>query len=248
MCFGPEAEPPAPPRSGLLAGSERITLQAGDGAAPAATVARTAADDAPGVVLLPDIRGLQPYYERLAEAFAGAGVHAVALDFYSRTAGTAYRDADFDQAPHRAAVTDAHLTADAAAGADALRSAGVERSYAVGFCFGGRAAFLQASEPGWPGVVGFYGWPTRTGPEGRSPVGDARAGRVRCPVLALYGGADPKIGPDQHAAYDEALAAAGVAHETVVYPGAPHGFFDRHMRDHAAACEDAWRRVLTFVR
>lgn len=248
MCFGAEAAPPAPARSGLLAGSEWVTLHARDGAAPAATVARTTVPEAPGVVILPDNRGLQPYYDQLAQTFADAGVHAVALDPFSRTAGTSHRDADFDPAPHRAVVTDAHLVADAAAGGDALRAAGVDRRYALGFCFGGRGAFLQASEPDWRGVVGFYGWPAKAGPEGSSPITEAEAGQVRCAVLALYGGGDEKIGPGDRDAYDAALTAAGVEHETVVYPGAPHSFFDRRRDDHADACADAWARVLAFIR
>lgn len=248
MCFGPEADPPPAPRSGLLGESVRIALQATDGAAPAATLARTTAEDAPGVVIFPDVRGLHPYYERLAEAFAGAGVHVVALDFYSRTAGTGYRDSAFEYAPHRAEVNDTHLAADAAAGAAALRETGVERCYALGFCFGGRAALLQASEEGWSGAVGLYGWPTRAGKEGRSPVQDARTGRVQAPVLALYGEADEKITAADRAEYDGALAAAGVPHETVAYAGAGHSFFDKHMAEQKDACADVWNRVLAFVQ
>lgn len=247
MCFGPDAGPPAAPRDDLLAASARTVLHAEDGAEPAATIAGTRRVDAPGVVILPDVRGLHPYYERLAEVFAGAGVHAVALDFYCRTAGTSYRDARFDYAPHRAKVTDDQLVRDAAAGAAALRQRGVERCYAVGFCFGGRAAFLQAAEPDWAGVCGFYGWPTRTGREGRSPVRDAVDGRVRAPVLALYGEADDKIPAADRDAYDEALADAGATYESVAYPGAAHSFFDKHMHRQAAACDDAWTRLLAFI-
>jgi carboxymethylenebutenolidase len=248
MCFGPEAQPPEPPRAGWLAGHDRTALVAADGAAPAATVARTTADSAPGVVILPDVRGLHPYYERLALAFAGAGIHAVAIDFYSRTAGTAHRDADFEFAPHRAQVIDAHVVADAAAGAGALRDLGVTRIYALGFCFGGRGALLQAAEPEWSGAVGFYGFPARTGPEGRSPLGDARDGRVRAAVLALYGEEDDKIPAEDREAYAAALTAAGVDHQSAVYPGAGHSFFDRRMHEQTEACADAWRRVLAFIR
>jgi len=42
--------------------------------------------------------------------------------------------------------------------------------------------------------------------------------------------------------------AAGVEHEIVTYPGAPHSFFDRKQEEFADASEDAWRRVLDFVR
>jgi carboxymethylenebutenolidase len=33
----------------------------------------------------------------------------------------------------------------------------------------------------------------------------------------------------------------------VVYPGAPHSFFDRRTTDHADAAADAWRQVLGFM-
>jgi carboxymethylenebutenolidase len=96
-------------------------------------------------------------------------------------------------------------------------------------------------------VVGFYGWPAREEEGGSSPIGEARDGLVRAPVLALYGGADQGITADQIDAYDAALDSAGVAHQTVVYPGAPHSFFDRAMDEHAEACRDAWQRVLRFL-
>ena len=78
MCFEPSARPPEPPRTGLLDRSEHLTLTAPDGNALAATVALTTRERAPGVVILPDIRGLHPYYEALAQALAGAGAHALA--------------------------------------------------------------------------------------------------------------------------------------------------------------------------
>jgi carboxymethylenebutenolidase len=77
-------------------------------------------------------------------------------------------------------------------------------------------------------------------------VEEARAGRFRAPVLALYGGADEKITPEDQHAFAEALTAAGILHETVVYDDAPHSFFDRAMDEHAEACADAWRLVLRF--
>jgi carboxymethylenebutenolidase len=247
MCFEPTARPPAPPRSGLLASSEQITLTAADGNVLAARLATTTNDGAPGVIVLPDVRGLHPYYAALADEFAQGGVHALAIDPYGRTAGPHFRDEGFDFGPHRAAANDAGVRADAQAAREHLGQAGCERVFALGFCFGGRAAFMQASQPGVAGVVGFYGWPARAEEGGMSPIDEARAGLVRARVLALYGGADENITEEHRRSYDRALADAGVDHETVVYPGAPHSFFDRKMSDHADACSDAWRRVLTFM-
>jgi carboxymethylenebutenolidase len=70
---------------------------------------------------------------------------------------------------------------------------------------------------------------------------------MTCPILALQGGDDPGIPVEDVAAFDEALEAAGIDHEVVVYPGAPHSFFDRKFEEFAADSEDAWNRVLGFV-
>ena len=48
-------------------------------------------------------------------------------------------------------------------------------------------------------------------------------------------------------AFDQALDAAGIEHEVVVYPGAPHSFFDRKHEEFAAASDDAWMRTLAFM-
>ena len=67
------------------------------------------------------------------------------------------------------------------------------------------------------------------------------------PILALMGGDDAGIPLEDVNAFEEALAEAGVEHEVVVYPGAPHSFFDRKQEEFADASEDAWRRTLQFV-
>jgi hypothetical protein len=88
MCHGPTARPPMPPVSGGAGGGRRVVLEASDGNRFAAFSATTEILDAPGVVILPDVRGLHPFYEELALRFGDAGVHALALDYYGRTAGT----------------------------------------------------------------------------------------------------------------------------------------------------------------
>ena len=74
-----------------------------------------------------------------------------------------------------------------------------------------------------------------------------RAHDMRGPVLGLYGGADEGIPPDQIEAFEQGLVQAGVDHEFVIYPGAPHSFFDRSYEEHAEASAAAWRLVLGFL-
>jgi carboxymethylenebutenolidase len=247
MCFDTDALPPDPARTGMGSGSERTVLAADDGNRFAATIARTREAASAGVVIIPDVRGLHRYFERLAEHLADAGIHAVALDPYGRTAGAEHREEGFDYAPHRAAVRDDGIRADVRAAAQLLRGDGATLVVSMGFCFGGRASLMQASQQSVDGAIAFYGPPTRSDEGELSPIGEAQASVVRVPVLGLYGGADRGISASDVEAYDRALEAAGVEHRIVVYPDAPHSFFDRSMSEHAEACRDAWARVLGFV-
>jgi carboxymethylenebutenolidase len=247
MCFDTDALPPDPARTGMGSGSERTVLVAGDGNRFAATVARTQEAASAGVVVLPDVRGLSRYYERLAEHLADAGIHAVAIDPYGRTAGSEHREDDFDHGPHRAAASDDGFRADVRGAAELLRGEGATRVVSMGFCFGGRASLMQASQESVDGAIAFYGPPTQSEAGGLSPLEEAQEGLVRVPVLGLYGGADRGIPSTDVDAYDRALDAAGIEHRIVVYPDAPHSFFDRSMSEHAEACRDAWARVLGFL-
>jgi carboxymethylenebutenolidase len=258
MCFDTDALPPDPARTEMLAGSERTVLVADDGNRFAATVARTLEPASAGIVIIPDVRGLHRYYERLAEHTADAGVHAIAIDPYGRTAGAEHREDGFDHAAHRAAAHDDGIRADVRAAAEMLRGGGATRAISMGFCFGGRASLMQASQESVDGAIAFYGPPAQREEGGRggrgagegggtSPLDEAEAGLVRAPVLGIYGGADRGIQVTDVEAYDRALDAAGIEHRIVVYPDAPHSFFDRSMSGHAETCRDAWAAVLGFV-
>ena len=247
MCFDRDALPPDPARTGMLAGSEATVLVADDGNRFAATIARTSEPASTGVVIIPDVRGLHRYYERLAEHLADAGVHAVAIDPYGRTAGAEHRADDFDYAPHRAAARDEGIRADVRAAAELLRAGGATRVVSMGFCFGGRASLMQASQEGVDGAIAFYGPPARAEGGELSPIAEVQGGLVRAPVLGLYGGADRGIPVEDVETYDRALEEAGVEHRIVVYPDAPHSFFDRTMSEHAEICRDAWAAVLGFI-
>ena len=249
MCFTTEARPPIPAIAGGALDSRELTLTTGDGNRFMAFEARAAEPGGAGIVVLPDVRGLHAYYRELALRFAEAGVDAVAIDYFGRTADTADRGTDFEYAPHVSRTTFAGLSADVAAGAEHLRSSDrpIRSLFTIGFCFGGRLAFVTATLGlDLAGVIGFYGLPLGPG-RNDVPAPVDVADRFECPVLGLFGGDDGAIPPSSVTTFETALGRVGVEHRIISYPGAPHSFFDRTYEEHAAASADAWQQVLGFI-
>jgi len=244
MCYDADANPPIDPIDGGASGHEDLTLTAADGNRFAAFEATSAESKGPGVVILPDVRGLHHFYEELALRFAEHGYDAVAIDYFGRTAGVSKRDNEFPYQEHVPLTTLDGVTADAAAAVAHLRKGDPDRSvFTLGFCFGGSNSWHQAAAGhGLAGAIGFYGNPKRP------PLGPIeRVDDYACPILALMGGDDPSIPNDVVEEFRQALEAAGVENEVVIYSDAPHSFFDRQQERFAAESADAWQRALDFI-
>ncbi len=247
MCFAADSTPPITPISGAAVDTRLVTLNADDGNQLAAYEARGNGSGKATVLILPDVRGLFSFYQQLAERFAEYGFDALAIDYFGRTAGVGVRNESFDYMPHVKLTTHAGVRADAAAGVAHLRTLAAVPVFTVGFCFGGSNSWHQAANGlGLAGAIGFYGHPDREFPVGSRPLVE-RAGEIGCPILGLMGGDDQGIPVDLVDKFRTALTAAGVEHEFVVYPGAPHSFFDRKYEQFATESADAWDRVLRFI-
>ncbi len=244
MCHSHDSRPPAPPRSGTVASTASSTLTAADGTRFTVSTALPAEPARTGVVILPDIRGLHPYYVALAERFAEAGVAAVAIDWFGRTAGVCEegtRGEDFDWQQHIPRTTPEGIDADVTAAIAALRAQAGEDLpvVTVGFCFGGSHSWrLAGGDLDLAGCAGFYGRP--------SLVGDS-ADRAHLPTVMLIAGSDTATPVEEQQALAERMRAAGADVDAVVYDGAPHSFFDRSYGDWADACRDAWEHVLALT-
>jgi len=231
-----------------------LVLTSADGTQFNAHLATATIPTMAGVVIVPDVFGLRLFYEELALRFATSGVQALTIDLYGRTAGLISRPRDeaFDFWPHIAATHTGTVAQDIAAAVAHLRALPAEPPravFTVGFCFGGATSFHQAAMGhGLAGVIGFYGPPVVTARwQGPAPAVIEHVDAFACPVLGIFGGADPSIPAESIAQFDAALSAAGVAHELVIYPGAPHSFFDWRQQEHAQASADAWKRMLEFI-
>jgi carboxymethylenebutenolidase len=256
MCFDLDSVPPIPASAGPVVEHQHLILSAADGNRFRAFYARPGSTTGRAIVILPDVRGLHHYYEELALRFAEAGVEALAMDYFGRTAGVEDRDPTFDSGPHVAQTTWAGLSADIVAAAAYLRSrhspAGPQADsapalFVTGFCMGGRNAFLSASLGlGLAGVIGFYGFPGGAA-RNDTPSPTETVQSFDCPVLGLFGGADQAIPVSVVQGFRDALTGAGIENEIVVEPDAPHSFFDRKAAEYQTQSDDAWARVRRFI-
>ncbi|HEY4889999.1 MAG TPA: dienelactone hydrolase family protein [Candidatus Dormibacteraeota bacterium] len=241
MCYSDDARPPLPPISGAAADQGDLVLTSSDGTKFGAYFARAEKPTGAGMVVMPDVRGLHQFYKELAQRFAEAGIDAVAIDYFGRTAGIGDRDEGFDYAPHVEKTTPDDIRNDVAAAIAFLRSkdgGAVKSAFTVGFCFGGSSSWNQsAGGHGLNGAIGFYGRPERSEPF---------MSKMKSPLLMLIAGADFTPQEAFHA-FDKQLTEANVPHEMHIYDGAPHSFFDRTFEKWKDAGDDSWRRMLAFV-
>src|SRR5712691_13434950 len=243
MCYTDEARPPLPPIMGGSTDEGDLVLTAADGNRLKAYAARAAAPTGAAVVVIPDPRGVHPFYKDLVRRFAQAGVDAVVVDYIDRTAGMAERPENFDLRAAIGQTTPEAIATDVAAGIAYLRSpagGGAESVFTVGFCFGGAQSWRQsAAQPGLSAAIGFYGRPANA----RDAIPQMTA-----PLLLLIAGADAATPPEEFDKFRLDLAEANVPVTGMVYDGAPHSFFDRSFDQHQAASTDAWHQMLAFIK
>lgn len=121
----------------------------------------------------------------------------------------------------------------------------------VGHCWGGRVAWLAACHlPQLSVLATFYGGNVRVarGAGNQPPL--ALTPHMRCRVIGFYGNDDTNPSPEDVELYAQALGEAGIAYEFHQYEGAGHAFqcFPLPERYREQASEDAWRKLLEFLR
>jgi carboxymethylenebutenolidase len=208
----------------------------------------------PGLVLIPDVRGLSAHYRDIARRFAEAGFFTFAIDLYSREGAP--------ELPDMAAVAnwiarlpDPRVLADLAGAVRMLAARGdvrAERIGITGFCLGGQYALMAACcVEGLAACVSWYGMLRYTEHNDRKPASALElAPGLRCPYLGLFGAEDGLIPLADVDELRGVLARTALPHEVVVYPGAGHAFFNDTRPDayRPAVAAEAWPRALAFLR
>lgn len=193
----------------------------------------------PGVVVVHENRGLNPYIEDVARRLAVAGFIALAPDGLTPVGGYPGTDeegkklqATLDPGKLMQAFIDAFETLKK--NPDCTGKVGV-----VGFCYGGGVANTMAVRlPDLAAAVPFYG---------RQPD-SADVPKIKAPLLLHYAALDERINagwPD----YEKALKANHKEFTAYIYPGVNHGFHnDTTPRYDEAAANLAWKRTIDFFK
>jgi carboxymethylenebutenolidase len=205
-------------------------------------VARPAVDPSTrGLVIAPDIMGLRPLFEAMADRLAAE--HGWAVAAVEPFPGQEELDLE-GRMKAAAGLDDAAVLTDLVAAADLL---GTDRTAVLGFCMGGMYAFKAAGTGRFDRAVAFYGMISLPGGWRGPGQGEPLEHLQRpgaSPVLAILGGHDPYTPPGD---IERLREVDGV--EVALYPDADHGFVHdpsrpNHRPDDAA---DAWRRVIDFL-
>ena len=230
--------PPEDPE--IVATYESYESPQGYGAARGYLVKPASLVSAPGVLVVHENRGLNPYVEDVARRLAKAGFVAFAPDALTSLGG--YPGSDDAGREMQSRLERSKIAEDFKAGARHLQTVhGCNGKVGVvGFCFGGWMANHLATE--LPDIVQaavpYYG--------GQAPA-DA-VPRIEASLQLHYGGLDDRVNAGWPA-YEEALKSHGVAYEVHFYEGANHGFHnDTTPRYDQPAAELAWSRTIAFFR
>jgi len=192
----------------------------------------------PGILVIHENRGLNPYVKDVARRLAVSGYMALAPDGLTSVGG--YSGDDENGAKLFQQVDREKMREDLAAAAVYLKNRPdcTGKIGAVGFCFGGGIVNYLAVRMGADLAAGvpFYG---------AQPTAEDAA-KIKAPINAQYGGLDERINAGWPA-FDAALTAAGVTHEGHIYANANHGFHnDTTPRYDEAAAKEAWTRTLAW--
>ena len=235
--------------------TERITLKGHNGDEIEAYTARpSAAGSYPGVVVIHHLPGWDAWTREIVRKFAVAGYAAIAPHLFSR-----WLPADAQELRVQAFKTwgppDPQVMGDIAASAGYLKAQGNSNGKAgcIGFCSGGRQAYLAASQvDNLDAAVDCWGGAVI--PEERFPVGESRpvspfeaTKDIHMPLLGIFGNDDQFPFPVEVDKIEAELKRHNKEYEFHRYDGAAHGFWANATAGYRPEqTQDSWKKVLAF--
>ncbi len=202
----------------------------------------------PGIVVIQHQGGIDEFMQSMTRRLAEAGYAAAAPDLYHRDGP----DCTDDLVTRRSRLGDRRIINDinATIGFFERHSAiDASRLGVIGFCMGGRVAYLAAAvQPVFKAAVVYYpgnafrAW----GRDLPSPF--ERTAEITCPVQGHFGAEDKNPSPEDMQKLDNELNKFGKVHEFYSYPDAGHAFLDSTKESYRRHAEEAsWPRTLQFL-
>ncbi|MEB3157262.1 MAG: dienelactone hydrolase family protein [Cyanobacteriota bacterium] len=206
-----------------------------------------------GVLVLPEIFGLNPWVRGVVDRLAGQGFAAVAVPLFARTAPDlclGYDPAAFQEGrSHKDQTTTPTLLLDVARAQRWLRrrlpDAAEGAIGCLGFCFGGHVALLASGLEGMAASCVCYGAGVTQGRPGGGPPSLEELPRAAGRLLMIYGLDDPLVPPPDlaaiAAAVDRVRATPGEERVALRTWKAGHGFLCEARGDFAPEqAREAW--------
>lgn len=226
--------------------SQWIDIESDDGDRFQGYLALPRAGHGPGIVIIQEIFGVNGHIRSVVEQYALAGYVALAPDIFwrsERRVELSYEGADRDKGLALLQKTDVNRTvADLGAAARTLKGrpeiAGGKVA-AIGYCFGGRLAYLMAAQGSVDAAISYYGGGIQNQLD--------EADKIHGPILFHYAEKDTSIPLDAVERVKDRFAGKANA-EFHLYPGASHGFncTDRATYDQRSSAL-ALGRTMTFL-
>ena len=237
--------------NGLEAGEVKVPVA--DGSIPAYRAMPAQGGPFPTVLVVQEVFGVHEHIKDICRRLAKAGYYAIAPELYARQ-GDPSKYTDIPtliseivvKVPSDQVMSDLDATV---AYAKSSGKADTAKLAVTGFCWGGWATWMYAAHnPNLKAAVAWYGSdrkPSELTPKNPADI----AADVKCPVLALYGGADQSIPQETIEKRQAACKAAGKTCEFKVYPDTPHGFnADYRPSYRADAAKDGWAKMLAWFK
>ncbi len=232
---------------------EYVTLTVSDQTLMRAYVVRpTLVRPSAGIMLFQEAFGVNEHIRDVADRFAREGYYVISPEFFHRTV-EGFEGSYTNFSPikeHLKALTHEGMLADIHAAFDWLFTHGETEKFpisAVGYCMGGRAAFLAATSLPIACGVSYYGG--SIAPNNLSKGLLDRVQDIQVPLLFYWAGLDKHIKSDQALAVTNALREANKTFTSIEFSSADHGFFcDARDTYDAAAAKQSWVFTLEFLK
>jgi carboxymethylenebutenolidase len=203
----------------------------------------------PAVVVIQHQYGVDQFMMEMTERFAREGFFGVCPDLYHRDGP----DCKDDGPTRRGRARDVNIINDINATVAYLKSNKIVDSRRVailGFCMGGRVAYLMAgASKDFKAAISWYGGSCFR-PWGEGPTPFERTAQISCPIQGHFGETDQNPTLEDMAKIDAELTKHGKAHEFYVYKDTGHSFMDSHHPDKYVAQSDreSWARSMEFLK